>query len=169
MTIFFESTVEVRQGCSLSPILFSLSSNDLPECFGTNSNPVELHSSKIDIFVFADDIIVKLSWSPICLQTSLNNIFQYCDTWKLNVKLKNSKIVTCNEKNSHTDRSYFYGNNTIEKKDNYEYLGITFIVSGKFTLAWRKNNFTPCKEMRAYVQLRQHFNIHKSVSIELLT
>lgn len=63
-----------------------------------------------------------------------------------------------------------YGKNIIEKTDNYEYLGVIFNKSGNFSFAWIKN--LNCKAMKSYsmyIQLRQHFNIHESSSIRLLT
>ena len=66
---------------------------------GTNCKPINRHASKINLLLFAGDIIV-LSESPIGLQNYLNDRFQYCENWELNVNLKKTKILIFNERNT---------------------------------------------------------------------
>ena len=90
--IFFFSSIGVRQGCPLSPSLFNLFLNDLPERFTNECVPVMLDSQNISVLMYADDIVL-LSESPIGLQNCLNNLLEYCSQWKLSVNLKKTKVV----------------------------------------------------------------------------
>ena len=80
-TTFFETNVGVRQGSNISPTLFNLFLNNLPECFSTDACPVNVPDMKINVLVYADDVIL-LSDSATGLQNSLNDLLQYCHDWK---------------------------------------------------------------------------------------
>ena len=61
----------------LSPLLFNLFLNDLPERFTNECVLVMLDSQNISILMYADDIVLS-SESPIGLQNCLNNLLEYC-------------------------------------------------------------------------------------------
>ena len=46
---------------------------------------------KINVLMYVYDVIL-VSNSPIRLQDSLNDLLQYCKEWKLEIKLKKTKI-----------------------------------------------------------------------------
>ena len=164
ITNHFETNIGVRQGCNLSPTLFNLFLNDLPECFSANTCPVYLHDMKINVLMYADDVIL-ISDSPIGLQNSLNDLLQYCDEWKLEVNLKKTKIIAFHHRKN-LKSNFYLGNDVIEQVDQYEYLGVIFHKNGNFTVAW-KNLY--CKAMRAYFSLRKNFNIYNQVQVKTLT
>ena len=79
----------VKQGCILSPLLFSLYVNDL-----ANELPggVNVAGTNIKILLYADDIVI-LSDSATELQKMIDTLHTYCTTWKLTVNLSKSKIM----------------------------------------------------------------------------
>ena len=158
----FETNVGVRQGCNLSPTLCNLFLNDLPECFSTDAYPVNLHDMKINVLMYADDVIL-LSESATGLQNSLNDLLHYCHEWKLDVNLKKTKIVAFHQRKSLNSKLYF-GKDVIELVDNYQYLGIIFHKNGNFSVVW-KNLY--CKAMRAYFTLHKHLNIYNQVQVDI--
>ena len=79
---------------------------------------------------YADDLII-MATSPNALQKCLNNLETYCKTWKLDVNIKKTKIVTFNKQGSLIKKhSYNYKSYTLENVKEYKYLGFTFTCSG---------------------------------------
>ena len=65
----------VRQGCNLSPLLFSLFLSDLEHHLTTNNTGnTQLHNIKINLLQFVDDLVL-LADSPTGLQHSKSAIF----------------------------------------------------------------------------------------------
>ena len=112
---FFSSFAGVRQGEILSPLLFAFYINDL-ENFLLNKkiNPLKNLSKtsekiadqmglqpnfamKLLALYYADDTIL-MSESPSELQKSLDELFNYCQKWKLKVNEDKTKILCFTKK-----------------------------------------------------------------------
>ena len=73
----------VKQGDGLSTLLFSVYINDINKIFYTSiSDPVALNSTKLNCLVYVDDLLL-LSESKEGLQSWLDSLQIYCDSWKL--------------------------------------------------------------------------------------
>ena len=66
----------VKQGDSLSPNLFNIYINDLPDIFDKSCQPVTIDKLTISCLMFADDILL-LSESAEGLQNALNKVAEY--------------------------------------------------------------------------------------------
>ena len=80
LTQFFKCYISTRQGCVSSPIIFSLSINDLISYIKSECNRVIFVSQQIeDIFalMFADDV-ASFSDTIIRLQHQINCIERFC-------------------------------------------------------------------------------------------
>ena len=137
---FFGSFSGVRQGENLSPVLFSLYLNDLQrvlekkkqDCgitfnYGNREIQVIL---KLFILLYADDTVV-LGNSERDLQITLDEFYNYCKTWKLNINLSKTKVVIFGAKKTE-NFNFKLGNETFEIIDRYKYLGIYFSLSRSF-------------------------------------
>ena len=73
LTENFPSDIGVRPCDNLSPTLFKLFLNDLPEIFDAICNPVLLNNSTLNCLMYADDLIM-VSETPEGLQECLNKL-----------------------------------------------------------------------------------------------
>ena len=87
----FSCNKGIRQGDGLSPVLFSLFMNDLPQYFRDHRCPgVMLGRHSLNCLIYADYLLV-LSPSPEGLQESINVIKKHAEEWKLEVNTKKIK------------------------------------------------------------------------------
>lgn len=136
---FFASECGVRQGENLSPLLFSLYLNDL-ETFllsgGVESLDLEVITQELHIYLklllllYADDTVI-FSNDKENFQICLDNFYEYCIMWKLNINFEKTKIVIFNSKS--TNKPIFkIGASDIQVVDSYKYLGVILSKSGSF-------------------------------------
>ena len=156
----------VKQGDSLSCILFNMFLNDLTKIFNYECEPVEIGERKVNHLLYADDLVL-ISQSKDGLQRCLNNLNTYCKTWRLTVNLDKSKVMIMS-KSGRLDKNEFYFNETrLENVQRYTYLGITFSASGSFTSA--QHNLT-LKGIKAICKLKkslQHVNFNPRLGLKL--
>ena len=150
-TSAFSTSAGVKQGCPLSPTLFSLYVNDLINEFDNNCQPALLGEKKISCLLYADDLVL-ISESPDGLQTSLNKLDNYCKYWNLQVNIKKTNVMIFNKLGRliHKEK-FFIGNKPVAIASEYKYLGLLFKPSGTFSHA--VNNLTN-KAKKAMFSLR---------------
>ena len=124
LTDMFNCPRGVKQGCILSPLLFSLFLNDIAKEMAAISNCITVHDYDFRLLLYADDMIL-VSDTPYHLQRMLNQLEQYCNTWNLNVNINKSKI-TIFRKGGYLKRNehWTYKETPIEIVSSYKYLGI---------------------------------------------
>ena len=117
----FQCNIVVRQGCPLSPLLFNLFVNDLPDAIANEVEGVTLNSLKVTCLMFADDLVL-LADRPEGLQNSIDILGMYCRTQKLTVNVKKTKVLVFGRKANHHARIWKYQEHTIETVHQYKYL-----------------------------------------------
>ena len=121
ITEIFSCNKGIRQGDGLSPVLFSLFMNDLPQYLRDDHCPeVMIGSHSLNCLIYADDLLV-LSPSPEGLQKSINVIKKYTEEWKLEVNTKKSNIII------------FSGNGRTKNNENFQYGTETLPIVDKQT------------------------------------
>ena len=125
----------IKQGDTLSPYLFNLYLNDINDIFtGEKNTPSSLMDYVIGCLLYADDLCV-ISESKSGLQHSLHNLYNYCETWKLQLNVKKTKIVIFSTGKNKEQCNFKFGEDSIHVTDSYSYLGINLSSKGKFDLA----------------------------------
>ena len=85
----------VAQGCSLSPILFSVFVNDLLKDVEQAELGIQLSSGKrVGGMLFADDF-VGVSDSRESLQKLIYVVHGYCNKWRLKANVSKSAVMVC--------------------------------------------------------------------------
>ena len=134
ITPFFKSSIGVRQGDVLSPNIFKLFINDLPDMFVQCIDEVNVNNCRVDCLMYADDIVI-LSDTEKGLQKRLDILQAYCMKWCLNVNLNKTKVLVFNKTGKFIKCPIYFEGKVIESVNFYKYLGIKFVSSGKFSQA----------------------------------
>ena len=128
----FKVKTGVKQGCILSPILFSLYLNDLPFALPGGLN---FDNTSVKILLYADDIVL-LADTPEVLQEMIDALYNYCNQWSLCVNLLKSKILIF-RKSPRISQSlqWHFGSEIIEIVNSYTYLGVNL----NFNMSFKKH------------------------------
>ena len=119
----------VKQGCLLSPVLFSIYLNDLSDFLPCG---VEIAGTVVKVLMYADDIVL-LADSPENLQLMINALYDYCSCWSLKLNLDKSKIMVFRKSNRISKNlRWYYGLNQVEIVNEYKYLGINLTFNLSF-------------------------------------
>ncbi len=151
LTPTFNVSQGVKQGEVLSPALFNLYINDIPDIFDNACDPVKLSNTTLNCLMYADDLVI-LSNSKDGLQNSLNNLQNYCNDWRLRINVNKTKVMVFNKLGRKTTESFSLDGNPLEVVTKYKYLGIYFSSNGSFTYA--KDNLKS-RAMKACYSLKQ--------------
>ena len=118
----------VAQGCSLSPILFSVFINDLLKDIEQAELGIQLSSGKrVRGMLFADDFVV-VSDSRESLQKLIDVVHGYCNKWRLKANVSKSAVMVFSENS--IEGGWKWGEYELPKVSNYSYLGIDFAGNG---------------------------------------
>jgi hypothetical protein len=135
---FFECPQGVKQGCMMSPLIFSLLINDVAEKVSKNGkHGIQFLPGLQEIFLllFADDICL-ISTTPAGLQNQINNLEKASEALGLSVNLNKTKIMIF-RKGGHLSKAekWFYKGKQIEVVNSYKYLGFTLTTKLSFDIA----------------------------------
>jgi len=134
---YFESELGLKQGCLLSPLLFSLFLNDMDEeiCGG-----IRLYELNIPLLMYADDIVL-LAESATDLQSMINNLEHYCAKWGLQVNtLKSEVMVFRNGGRLADNEKWFYEGRQLNVVNEYTYLGVVITPKMMFQKHTERKN-----------------------------
>lgn len=148
----FTSCEGIKQGCTLSPLLFNIFTSDMPRSL-QDRDSAQLDDRSISCLMYADDTVI-CSETKEGLQRSLNSLRDYCLKWNLTVNDKKTKVMVFH-KGRQPRGDFWYGGTKLEIVQEYVYLGIVFTCSGSFKSALtrlavqaRKASFKIIKVMR---------------------
>ena len=128
----FDCPQGLRQGCVLSPTLFSIVINEIATSVANEGkHGIQLLPGLIELFIllFADDLAL-LSCSPHGLQVQLDCVHRLCMELGLKINTEKSKIMVF-RKGGFLGRyeQWSIDGNQLEVVNKYVYLGFTFTTS----------------------------------------
>ena len=126
LTDWFNVRNGLKQGCNLSPTLFSIYINDLVDEINLIDSDIMVDDVKVSILLYADDIILLAS-SEEKLQEMLNKLHSWCTKWRLSVNADKTKVL--HFRNNPQTRSTFVfrcGESKVDYESSYKYLGFWF-------------------------------------------
>lgn len=114
----------VRQGCVLSPTLFSVYINDLVHEINSLNCGVYIDDKMLSLLLYADDIAL-LAPDESCLQRMLDCVSDWCSRWRLSVNGSKTKVVHYRPPSFKQSEFIFINNNNIIGYNHaYKYLGV---------------------------------------------
>lgn len=123
---WFESLIGVRQGCVLSPILYSVFVNGFArELIERGIGGVEVRGEVLKLLLFADDIVM-FSETGEGLQEMLDVLAEYCKKWRFEINVKKSKVMVCGRKGvlEGETGSWSFDGKEVERVRTYKYVGV---------------------------------------------
>ena len=142
-TDWFEVKEGLKQGCSMSPVLFAIYLAELGDRLVESGLGVKVGEVTIPGLFFADDMVVT-GQGEGDLREMLRMVGEYGREWKMQFNSSKSKVVNIGKKSS-KDRRWQVGEGQIQEGDvycleikeeeEYKYLGIWFSgVKGMFKM-----------------------------------
>lgn len=121
---WFNVNTGLRQGCSLSTILFNIFINDLATSLKNLNKGVDIGNEKVCILLYADDIVL-IAENEAELQILLSQLNDWCKLNGIFVNNNKSNIVHFRPNSIPRSELVFKcGQATIEYTDKYMYLGL---------------------------------------------
>ena len=130
---WFELEVGLRQGCILSPILFSIFIDGLARTVKGSKAGVRVGQQVLNILLFADDLVL-IAQNQKELQMLLDIVYSYSAQWRFCFNIEKSKVLVFTAKRSYPLIKYFLGFEELEVVKEYRYLGLDFESS----LSWAR-------------------------------
>ena len=157
---FFEVSIGLKQGETLSPILFSLFIEDLEIYLqGKPSSGLNIKDINLLLLLFADDMVI-LGESSGDLQDSLNELYKYCDKWGLEVNTAKTKVVVFRRRGGLRQNERWSLNGTVlETVNDFNYLGVVFNYTGSFALNQQTLSGKALRAMNVLLQNIRNFGL----------
>ena len=144
----FSCNIGLRQGESLSPVLFSMFLNDLksylsdklsglkvPADIARNANFDDIENFvHLFILLYADDTVL-LAETPHEMQKSLDILFDYCKINGLEINVGKTKVIVFSRGKIRNIPVFLFNGLNVEVVFNYKYLGTIFNYNNSFITA----------------------------------
>jgi hypothetical protein len=129
---YINSYSGVKQGDPCSSILFMMFVNDIIENINSNiEGIISIDDIKFFLLSYADDQVL-FSTSPTSAQLMLNDIENYCNTYKLKINISKTKVVIFEKSNRQTSFNFTLYGEPLEIVASFKYLGVTLFKNGNW-------------------------------------
>ena len=157
------TTIGLKQGCGISPLLFNLFINQVANIYDQSCDPVSLGDQKVNALLWADDLLI-LSETSSGLQKAIDKTNSFYSELGLEMNKKKTKVMILNLRGIKiTDKIYTVAGCPIEIVDTYQYLGIKLRPSGSLQLAATELHE---KANRAWFAISNVLYQHKKLAVK---
>ena len=127
----FSTTISVKKGCVLSPIIFDLYINKICSIFDQSCMPVKINDIELNCLLWADDLLL-ISESAEGLQNCINKMSTFYENLDLKVNIKKTKVIIFNRRGVTLGNKFefFLNGERLAVTDCYQYLGLKIRPSG---------------------------------------
>jgi hypothetical protein len=127
----FNISIGLKQGCTLSPLLFDVFINDLIVELRQNHPHIQFEGVQgFNSLFFADDIAM-LARNPSDLQAMVTTLETWCQKWQMEVNVSKTKVMIVGTKCR--PAPFRYGGKDLEVVKSFKYLGVHFQDDGGWT------------------------------------
>lgn len=157
---YFDTKSGVKQGCLLSPLLFSLYVNDLHDVI---EGGINIDGHNIRVLLYADDIVL-LAEEPEVMSSMIEKLDSYCQLWNMHINLSKSKMMVFrNGGRLGRHENWKFRGYDIEIVPEYNYLGVILTPRMTFTRHIQKRN----NEAKCAINMTwQNFLSSKNVTLK---
>ncbi|MES9881007.1 MAG: reverse transcriptase family protein [Sedimenticola sp.] len=125
-TPFFDVSIGLKQGCKISPTLFSIYVNDLADRLKSLNCGIDIDGYNLCVLLYADDIAI-IAPNEESLQTMLNEVNNWCCKWRMTLNQNKTKVIHFRPVSiEQTNFSFTCGSLNIDVAQKYKYLGLWF-------------------------------------------
>jgi hypothetical protein len=125
----FDLHTGVRQGCVMSPVLFSFFINGLAREINEKTQGVSVGDISLRLLLYADDVVLLAGMSRD-LQDMLDVVTSYCRKWRFRVNPKKGKsevMLFGRKPRSKEARKWRLAGVEIQETESYTYLGVELV------------------------------------------
>ena len=160
-TSWFEVMNGVKQGCILSPTLFTTAMTDLVAMLNKEKLGVNCLNLLIPALLYADDIVL-MAENDEQLSKMLAVSATFARKWGLKFNCVKSKVMVIGQK-TNPGKLWALGDISIEETNCYKYLGVLFSKNLSDVAHVEKLLVPKVKKLRGYITsiLARHFNVNR--------
>ena len=159
------SSLGLKQGCVMSPLLFNIFVDDIKDIFDEECDPVMELGVPLSHILYADDLAI-MSTTRQGLTKCLSRLETYCEKWQLEVNTRKSEVVIFNVSGRVINDDFYLNGKRLKCAKSYCYLGVEMTASGSFHFARDVLTEKAKKALFPVQHLISQFHIPCSKSVE---
>ena len=175
MSNLYSTNLGIKQGCSLSCLIFAIFLNDLETemvnfgCNGTDIFDIETGRLMLKLFalLYADDTVI-ISDNKTDFQYSLNAFAYYCRKWKLKINEAKSNIIIFGSVRNRNKLIFTINGEPINIVNSFVYLGLEFSKNKRYIVAIKRNLTKARRAAFAIFKKSKILNLSVSSQIHIL-